>query len=294
MNTVPFDRVHIIVNPNSNGGAEKSAMALKDALAPRLSNIPITLYRTKYAGHARELAAGCALEGERPLLISASGDGGYNEVINGIVEAGNRNAVSTVLPAGNANDHYRLMARQPIFDAVLAGATRDIDLLKMTMETRGHTTMTWAHSYIGLGLTPAMARGFEHGNKGRIREVFSAVRTFVTLEPFFIETAHGQRRLDSLIFANIGGMAKYAKLSRRGAPDDGVFEVLLLPHWPKYRLALRALKAATVGLSDGFQTDTYSFVTNHRLDIQIDGDLKAVPSQSTIVVDVAHRAITIL
>lgn len=269
-------------------------MALKEALAPRLSNIPIALYRTQYAGHARDLATTCALESERPLLISASGDGGYNEVINGIVEAGNRNAISTVLPAGNANDHYRLMARQPIFDAVLAGVTRDIDLLKMTTSTGGRITMMWAHSYIGLGLTPAMARGFEQGNKGRIREVFSAVRTFATLEPFIIETAHGQRRLDSLIFANIGGMAKYAKLSRSGSPNDGVFEVLLLPHRPKYRLALRALRAATVGLSDGIQTNSYSFATHHRLDIQVDGDVRSVPSHTSVVVENFASAITIL
>lgn len=36
------------------------------------------------------------------LIVSVSGDGGYNEVVNGVVQAGNPNAVCAVMAAGNA------------------------------------------------------------------------------------------------------------------------------------------------------------------------------------------------
>ena len=43
------------------------------------------------------LAAGL---GGRPLVVSVSGDGGYNEVVNGVMDAGNDRAVSAVRAAG--------------------------------------------------------------------------------------------------------------------------------------------------------------------------------------------------
>ena len=48
------------------------------------------------------------------------------------------------------------------------------------------------------------------------------VRTFARFRPFAIRLEDGGRRsIDSLVFANIAEMAKYATLSEDGRPDDG-------------------------------------------------------------------------
>ena len=75
----PFDRVVLIFNPNSTGNASGLAAELRDELARRRPDLPVMLQQTEHAGHARDLARDAALTG-CPLLVSVSGDGGYNEV----------------------------------------------------------------------------------------------------------------------------------------------------------------------------------------------------------------------
>jgi diacylglycerol kinase (ATP) len=87
---------------------------------------------TERAGHARDLARETAQTGH-PLIVSVSGDGGYNEVVDGVLQAGNDNAVCAVKAAGNANDHRRTTAQRSIIDAITAGEVRRIDLLRLTI-----------------------------------------------------------------------------------------------------------------------------------------------------------------
>nr|WP_296070744.1 hypothetical protein [uncultured Actinoplanes sp.] len=60
----------------------------------------------------------------------------------------------------------------------------------------------YAHSYIGLGITPTVALELEAGGKGSIREVISTIRTFSRFRPFQIETDAGTESFDSVIFAS--------------------------------------------------------------------------------------------
>jgi diacylglycerol kinase family enzyme len=76
----PFDRVVLIFNPNSTENASGLAAELRDELAVRQPDLPVMLQQTEHAGHAVDLARDAALTG-CPLLVSVSGDGGYNEVV---------------------------------------------------------------------------------------------------------------------------------------------------------------------------------------------------------------------
>ena len=127
--------------------------------------MPVSLAPTERAGHARELARGAAQAG-RPLIVSVSGDGGYNEVVDGVMQARNPDAVSAVLAAGNANDHRRTTGRQPLADAIVAGRVRRLDLLRLTTGHGPQQRTQCAHSYIGIGLTPVVAGDLEKGGKG--------------------------------------------------------------------------------------------------------------------------------
>lgn len=283
-----FDRVVVIFNPQSTGDAQNKAQELRDELALRAPDLLVELVETQHAGHARELAADAATTG-RPLVISVSGDGGYNEVVDGAMRANNDSAACAVLAAGNANDHDRTTAEHPLVDAIVSGEVCRIDLLRLTVDG----TSRYAHSYIGLGISPAVALDLEQGGKGSLREVFAAARAFARFRPFEIERPDGTRgRFDSIIFANINQMAKVATLSEDdGRPDDGAFEVITLRHAAKWRILGTALKASVRGLGPQPSATEYAFTTIGATPIQVDGEVMELHANTQVRIDIAPKAL---
>ena len=291
-NVAPFDRVVLIFNPNSTGQAQERAEDLRRDLGQRLSTLTVDLVPTEHAGHATELARTAAAAGA-PLVVSVSGDGGYNEVVNGVMQAGNERAASAVLASGNANDHRRATKETPIVEAIARGTVRRIDLLRLTADGPRQRVVRYAHSYIGLGLTPVVAVDLEKGGKGSLREMVTVVRSFARFRPFEIELEDGSRqRFDSLVFANIAKMAKVATLAEdQGRPDDGMFEVITLRHTAKWRILAIATKAAVTGLGRQPRVRSYAFTTLTPLPLQIDGEVMDLPAGATVRVDSASRAL---
>lgn len=290
---VDVDRVVMIFNPHSTGDAEGQAEQLRRELAERLPDLPVELRPTEHAGHARTLAREAAATGA-PLVVSVSGDGGYSEVVDGIMTSGSDRAVAAVLPAGNANDHRRATREQPLADAVVAGDVVRIDLLRLTIGVGvgAGARVQWAHSYIGLGLTPIVAIDLEKGGKGSLREIASVVRTFARFRRFPIELADSSRvEVDSLLFANISQMAKYATLSEDGSPEDGVFEVVAIRHTAKWRVLLTALRAVTRGLGPQPSVREYHFRTVVPTPMQVDGEVLEVGPGELVTVEIAPAAL---
>ncbi|TQN43176.1 diacylglycerol kinase family enzyme [Blastococcus colisei] len=287
----PFDRIVIIFNPQSTGDAPRSAEELRAELTRRLPAVPLDLCPTRHAGHARELAGEAAGTG-RPLLVSVSGDGGYNEVVDGVMQAGNDQAVCAVHAAGNANDHRRVTRERPLADAIVAGDVRRIDLLRLTVGTGAGARTRYAHSYIGVGLTPVVAVDLEKGGKGSWKEILSVVRAFSRFRPFPIRLENGRRRsIDSLVFANIAEMAKYATLSEDSRPDDGRFEVITQRQTGKLRVLSTAIRAATRGLGPQPSATHYAFTTLAPMPLQLDGELMELDADTLVAVDIEPGAL---
>jgi diacylglycerol kinase family enzyme len=287
----PFDRIVIIFNPQSTGDAPALAEELRAELARRLPAVPLELCPTQHAGHARAIAREVAGTG-RPLLVSVSGDGGYNEVVDGVMQAGNDRAVCAVRAAGNANDHRRTTRERPLADAIVAGEVRRLDLLRLTLGRGSSAQTRYAHSYIGVGLTPVVAVDLEKGGKGSWREIVSVVHAFARFRPFPIRLEDGRRRtIDSLLFANISEMAKYATLSAEARPDDGRFEVVTQQRTGKLRVLATALRAATRGLGPQPSTTHYAFTTLAPMPLQLDGELVELAADTLVAVDIAPRAL---
>jgi diacylglycerol kinase (ATP) len=286
--TRPFDSVELIFNPNSTGNAHERAEQLHRELAERLPELPATLRPTEHAGHGREIARDAARSGH-PLVVSVSGDGGYNDVVNGLMDAGSDTAYAAVLAAGNANDHRRVTRDRPLADAIVAGDVTRLDLLKMSVDDGREPR--FAHSYIGLGITPTVALELERGGKGSIREIISTIRTFSRFRPFQIETDSGTESFDSVIFANIREMAKYAVISEEGSPEDGRFEVIILRHTAKWRVLAFALRAAIRGLGPQPTARHYGFRTVDPMPVQIDGEVSGFEAGVSVTVEIAPKAL---
>lgn len=289
-----FDRIVLIFNPDRTGLPAHRAGRLQADLAARLPAVPVEMWPTGAAGHARELARSVAAAGH-PLIVSVSGDGGYNEVVNGIMDVPSSPAVAAVLAAGNANDHHRSTGTGPLIEAILHGGIRRIDLLRLSVGGPGQARSRYAHSYIGFGLTAAMAVGIEKGGKGRLRELFAVARTLPGLRPFEISREDGARAtFDSLILANISRMAKYGTVSEALGPTDGKFEVITLPHAGPLSLALMTLRAVTLGLGSQPSVSSYSFATIEPIPLQLDGEVMNIPARTPVLVQSVPSALSII
>jgi diacylglycerol kinase family enzyme len=288
-----FSEILIIYNPNSTGNSEGNAKNLRRKLKKSLSKMYIECVPTQYAGHGEKLARDFSKKYKRPLIVSSSGDGGYNEVINGIMQA-NSQAISAVLPSGNANDHSRVMQDRPLYETIIKNKISKIDLLKV--EIKGKTRLVrYAHSYVGLGLTPVVATELNRHTLNAFRETWLVLKTFYKYRPFKIRYQNKTYTLDSLIFTNINEMAKILTLAPINRPDDGKFEIITFPHNRKLMLIRKLFKAATTGLAKTERRNKYQFTIIKDMPMQLDGEVLKVKKGSRVnVVSVKQVLSTIV
>ncbi|ABS01829.1 diacylglycerol kinase family enzyme [Kineococcus radiotolerans] len=285
----PLHRVVVVLNPNSTGDGPSNARELQEQLAATDPALRVELVETQHAGHAEEIARDAVTAEAGTLVVSASGDGGYHEVVNGVVAAGR--GMAAVLASGNANDHATATQTRPLAEAIHAfaagGPETRIDLLEVS--GAGRTRV--AHSYVGVGITPVAAAALNEHHLDAVKEALLVAKAFWGFRPMTI--AHEGRRikLDSLVFANIDRMAKYAQISDDSAPDDGRFETLLIPHRGKLRLVLEFLRVVSGRHESRSRSTPYEFQTQSPMPLQMDGEVFHVDSGSTVTVRCLPRAL---
>ncbi|MCI2240000.1 diacylglycerol kinase [Kineococcus sp. TRM81007] len=289
-----FDRVVALYNPRSTGDGPGNARALREQLEARARGTTVELHETQHAGHAEELAERAVTEHPATLVVSASGDGGYHEVVNGVVRARRRcpgAGVCAVLASGNANDHARAVQDRPLVDAIVAGATSEMDLLEVLVDGR---EPRYAHSYVGLGITPVVAVEFNQHDLDAVKESALAVRSVWRYRPLSIVHDGHRIELDSLVFANIDRMAKYATLSRVSSPTDGTYESLLIRHRSKLKLLASVLRVVRGTHEVASRDEPYTFTTGTPMPLQMDGEVHRVDAGATVTVRCVAGALTVV
>ncbi len=279
--------IAIIYNPNSTGDAAERARELQHELVGVLPTHKPVLLPTERAGHAVDLAYAFARSHEHPLIISASGDGGYNEVINGALRAQAEGArpVCAVLPAGNANDHARTMHGQPLAELLRTGQITELDVLAIEAETiSGMKVSRYAHSYIGLGLTPTVAVELNKHTLNSLREAWIVTKTFWGLRPVRIQDGTGVHKLDSLICSLIPEMAKILTIAEDVHPRDGLFELTTFEHNRKIKLLFRLARGVVKSLGAQQRLDRYAFTVLDSVPIQLDGEVMELEGDTKVVI----------
>lgn len=286
-----FDHIAIIYNPKSTGDAPKLAKDLRDSVNGHFEVIQkkATLYPTNKPGHAIEIAYDIAQKYARPLLVSVSGDGGYNEVINGVMAAKKlfpaQQPVVAVMAAGNANDHKRVMRHNtPLIRLIKEAQIKQFDLISLTARAKDFEMQRYAHSYIGLGITPEVGHALNNHPKSRWNEFRLTLQTVKDFEPFILRRNGKSNKYDSIVFANINEMAKYVSLDSKNTIRDGKFEVISVKHVNKLLTFLNILKALLQGFRHVPSYDTYRFDLPEASKVQFDGEVIELPAQSQIVI----------
>ena len=286
-----YSTVAIIYNPNSTGPSKDMAKEFAKNLRARLPKQKIELIATKHAGHAEELAYSIAKKSKNPLVISSSGDGGYNELINGAMKAQHDGYTITtsLLPAGNANDHFRNLNTDDLVDLVARDKTRKIDLLKLKSTAEGKPIERYAHSYIGIGLTPKVGKELNKSELNLFTEVWLVTRALLTVRPVRLKLGNKVRRYESVIFSNVDQMSKYMKISQPSKVNDGTFEVTIFRRSQKLKLILLLLKASVIGVKENTSTSKYSLETVGKTLIQADGEIVTVDGGVKVEVTAEKR-----
>jgi diacylglycerol kinase family enzyme len=280
-----FSRAIIIYNPNSTGDSQTIAEKFRQDLRKLQPTAQVELQETTHAGHGEELGYELTKRHKGILLVSVSGDGGYHELVNGIMKAVNAGAkapICAVLPGGNANDHYSFIAKRPLIEAIADDGLVKLDLLQIqAAETR------YAHSYAGLGLTPVVAVELNKHKLSALKETWLALKTFWKFKPFTIIENGKQTTFDSLIMANIGVMAKYLTLDEDSSPRDGQFEIVRWPHASKLRLINKLIHSATGKAEAPKSVERFEFTTVAPIPMQLDGELIKLPADQQVTVTCA-------
>ena len=294
MPPLKYSHIYIIYNPNSTSGtAETRAKRLSSRLAKRgFGNVSIL--PTKYAGHAEAIAYRAASKYKQPLIISVSGDGGYNEVINGALKAqaedSSRKPVCAILAAGNANDHRRTVRKRPLIMAIMRTEPESIDVLRLQAKYDGNTIVRYAHSYIGFGLTSTAASRLNKQHLNRLRETIIVAKALVHFRFFTIKHPDGKsERLDSLVFANIHRMSKFVRLGKKTNLHNGKFLVASVPHYNLFRRFIRVLQIALLGYKEKYRAEPFEFSIPYTQLVHFDGEVMTIPGNSGIIVDAAKE-----
>lgn len=285
-----FTDLVIIYNPLSTGPGEEMAKRLKRDLRKH----KVRLVGTKYAGHAEQLAYKFAKASARPLIVSASGDGGYHEIINGLVKAQTEGAkpVAALLAAGNANDHHREVFKSDLIEGIASAKVRQIDLLTLESTAGGKPFKRYAHSYIGLGLTPKAGQELNKRKLNRFNQLWVIIRAFFELRPVQIIINGKKQAYDSLIFSNIGKMSKVLLLDENASTKDGRFEVTITKHLGKFSLLKQLLKASTSGLNDAISAEQYLFRTTRKEPVQLDGELFMLDASRDVKISISNKILS--
>lgn len=280
-------QITIIYNPNSTGDGKKNAEQFQQDIAA-LSQIPVTLQPTDYAGHAEELVAHIAKK-PNAMIVSSSGDGGYHEVVNGILRHKDSGSITSgLLPSGNANDHYHAVHRGNTIKRIIKNDVSTIDVIKVTVGDWSR----YAHSYAGIGLTPHIGEKLTQSKLNPFNEVWLTIRYFFSARPVKIRVNNKTKRYDSLVFSNIKRMSKYMTLSEKAKITDGKFEVTGSRAGSASKLIKHLFKASTAGLTDeAIQVSEYSFTSLRPIALQLDGEVFHFKSGATVEISIVPKAL---
>ncbi len=288
-----YSAIIIIYNPNSTGPSKTKALEVAKTIRESLPRSIVKTIATKHRGHAETIAYRHARATARPLILSSSGDGGYHEVVNGVMRASLQGARVTtgLIPAGNANDHYHSIHDGDLVASIEQGKSRKIDLLQITSRRNGKPYSRYAHSYIGFGFSPRVGQALTQKKLNRLNEVWITFRTLITYRSSRLMLDGTEQKCQSLIFSNVKHMAKYLTLSKKSQPDDGLFEVSLLKPQSKISLFFSLLNASLRSFYTRTQTNSFKLRTVRRTLVQLDGETVRLDADSGVSIAIKKHAL---
>lgn len=287
-----YKKALVLYNPNSTGPSERNAKRFTRRLERARVAMTVEMLPTEHNGHAHDLVADSAALGSPLLVVASSGDGGYNEVINGALKAkeAGKEVTTCLLPSGNANDHYKALHRPYVMRRIKNGQPKAIDILKLTATVNGKPWVHYAHSYIGFGLSSEISHALNQVDLNPINELLISAKEFIKYQPFTAKVDGKVQSFQSIIVSNVGKMSKILSLSKNSRVDDGLFEIFTVEPTKAKMLATLA-KSAIVGVPHESQTRSYTFETILSLPVQMDGEVFTLDGNTKVRITILKQSL---
>jgi diacylglycerol kinase (ATP) len=231
-------KVSVILNPSA-GSVRVADEVVKQI--ERLSDAEVQL--TTKAGSAARLARSALRNGSK-MIVAAGGDGTLNEVINGIQENAGDACVG-LIPLGTGNDFARTIGLptdvEAAIDVLLAGHTRDVDLVRVTSDEVRYFLNVSAGGFSGLvneNMTPEMKKTW--GPLAYLRGAAAALsdlRAYRTTLAFD-NTESLTLDLYNVVVANGRYVAGGTLIAPEASIDDGLLDIILIQKRSAPELAL--------------------------------------------------------
>ncbi len=190
---------------------------------------------------------------EYDLLVAVGGDGTVNEIVHGI--AGVEGPELALVPRGTGRDFARTFGIPARFDDAIRiareGGSRTLDLGRVTYRAwSGAEATGWFANVASAGMSGAIAKRANDNTKafgGRLSYLAAIVAVFARWQVSEIEVeVDGERRaapMHDVVVANGAYFGGGLHICPDAAPDDGLFDVLLIGHLTKADLAVTLPKA---------------------------------------------------
>jgi YegS/Rv2252/BmrU family lipid kinase len=294
-------RYLIIVNPVSRGGkAQQEGIWLLNRL--KREGVDYEALFTERAGHAEEMVVKWAEDFD--VVVSVSGDGTANEIINGIMKVPSADLKLAMFPAGTADDFARNMGydrkdKEQALGAILGQAYRSIDLIRYDDR--------YAAVSFGLGVDSEIADGAYKWKRFRIPAYFySGLKKcfFEERKRYHVRFDYEGQTFDDWvlisILCNAPLFGRYIKIHPDAKMNDGILGLTIGREMPNvYGLVLFAF--ACMGGRHGFSRKvTYHQVRNMRVECksdtyaQIDGEVYKFDAGRIINISVLPQALKVL
>jgi len=294
-------RYLVIVNPVSRGGkAQEEGIWLLNRL--KKAGVDYEFLFTERAGHAEEMVVKWAEDFD--VVVSVSGDGTTNEIINGIMKVPSAELKLAMFPAGTADDFscnmgYDRKDKEQALRAILGNSCRTIDLIRYDDR---YAAVTW-----GLGVDSEIADGAYKWKRFRIPAYFySGLR-----KCFFEERKKYQVRFDYegqifegpvliSILCNAPVFGRYIRINPNARMNDGLLDLTVGREMPNlYGLVL--FGCACLGGRHGFSSlVSYHQVREMRVECksdtyaQIDGEVFKFDAGKVINLSMVPQALKVL
>lgn len=241
----PFQHITWIINSKS-----RKFNWLKEQLIDHSLPGHHEFHFTEHAGHGKELAQKASEHTD--LLISAGGDGTFNEVVNGI-KSSNNNPALTIFPIGTGNDLSRNFQLKPdLF--LLQKALEDPSIVAIDIGEAifsENNEKRYFANILDVGMGAEVVKKMNSGSKilgPGISYLWNITKTLVSYRPQEIKISVGDgishsAKTMSFVIANGAWFGNDIKIAPDALPNDGIFNFTHLQDFSFWEYLINLPKA---------------------------------------------------
>jgi diacylglycerol kinase (ATP) len=216
------------------------------------------------------------------MVVAAGGDGMINEIVNGLIQAGEENEAGPlgIIPLGTANDLADMLALPRDITAacqrLVAGHTRLIDV----GQVNGHYFVN--NSAIGLEPMVTLAHEKIRWVQGDLRYLLAALKTIITAQSWSGRLSwDGGEYEGPITLISVGNSPRtggFFYMTPQAVLDDGLFDFVCaqrLSRWQMLKLLPQTFKGRHIHhpLVIHQRTARLSITTSPATPIQTDGEI---------------------